>query len=124
MKAREGWLSLAEIPNDFAVGTGKDPLYLTVAQEGETLSSKASKGPSGDIVASTIPHDSMTMLTIKSNLDKELKFDLYISPDGRRFQYTSTCALIPKASNFESWPYAIHSFAIGNVRIAKEHTCD
>ncbi len=64
-----------------------------------------------------------TLLKVANGGDRALKFDLYISPDGERFQYTSSCTLIPKGAGYESWPYPIFAFALGNVRETKAVVC-
>ena len=64
------------------------------------------------------------MLKVSNKTDRQLKYDLYISPDGERFQYTSSCILVPNGGGFEMWPYAVHSFAIGRVRDASWQTCE
>ena len=123
-KSTEQWLSRSTIPESFAIGTGAPPIALDVTG---MVAMPAADAASAEIIASRESDEGAdTMLTIKSRLDTTVKFDLYISPDGERFQYTSSCPLGPQHSNFESWPYRIHSFAIGNPRIVSENqlTCE
>jgi len=64
------------------------------------------------------------MLKVSNQTNRQLKYDLYISPDGQRFQYTSSCILVPNGAGVEMWPYVIHSFAIGRVRDTTSATCE
>ena len=66
------------------------------------------------------------MLTVKSDLPVAIKFDLYLSQDGERFTYTSSCALTPGISSFEMWQQPVREFAIGNPRVVdrKRISCD
>ena len=120
-QAEPQWITRDALPTSFVVGAGDQPLWLAVAVvDGKVV---AAADPGG-INAKRSGDGEMTMLNVTSTLDAQIKYDLYISPDGEHFLYTSTCALMPKMSNFESWPYRIHTFALGNARITTEHVCN
>jgi hypothetical protein len=60
--------------------------------------------------------DDQTLVTLASGAPRTLKVDLYISPDGERWSYTSSCPIRPKLSVYENWPYAIPFMALANPR--------
>ncbi len=111
---QQGWVSRSALPADFVVGGADTPLSWTAPGESSAI-----------VVAERMAGDKAdgTMLNVSNKTGRQLKYDLYISPDGAHFQYTSTCVLIPNGTGFESWPYAIHSFAIGHVRDETSATC-
>ena len=113
--ARAGWVARADLPADFVVGDARSPLAWPgdAAAQPMVLAERLAGQDSGG-----------TMLKVASHDPRPLKYDLYISPDGKRFQYTSTCVLIPQGAGFESWPYPIAAFALGHVREVKAMTCE
>lgn len=106
------------LPAGFAVGSGSPVLALQVEiADGEVVaSSPAGEGP-GNLRATRSGDAAETMLTVSSDLPVAVKFDLYISTDGERFTYTSTCGLTPGISSFEMWKQPVVAFALGNPRV-------
>ena len=70
--------------------------------------------------------DRLMVTKVRSDLAVAIKFDLYLSQDGERFVYTSSCALTPGISSFEMWRQPVREFAIGNPRVVdgKRISCD
>jgi len=110
-----------QLPSGFAISDGKSPFGLAVKANGSQLESvPATDLPAATITLTRSSEDDGTSIKVKSSLNLMIKYDLYISPDGKRFVYTSTCPLVPNGSGFEMWPHPIHSFAFGNPRVISE----
>jgi len=115
----------AQLPAGFAIGSGSPVLALQVeVADGGVVSSSPAAG--GNLRATRSGSEAEPMLTVKSDLPVTIKFDLYLSRDGERFTYTSSCALTPGISSFEMWQQPIREFAIGNPRVVdgKRISCD
>ena len=65
-----------------------------------------------------------TTLMVSSTLPDAIKFDLYVSTDGERFEYASTCGVTPGVSSFEMWERPITLFAMGNPRVLPKGRMD
>lgn len=120
-------LARAEIPEGFAVGSGDPPLGLRVELEGGGVGgSAAAVPPAANVIASGVAGDGEATLSIRHDLEVSLKFDLYISEDGERFRYASSCAVTPGISSFELWQHPVRAFALGNPRVvdAGKLACD
>jgi len=120
-------LAKSEIPAGFAIGSGNPVLALKVDIDGGQVKSVANtEATTANVTATGSSADGETMLTIKHDLDVTIKFDLYISADGERFEYTSSCAITPAISSFEMWAQPIRAFALGNPRViaGNKVTCD
>ena len=118
-------LARAQLPAGFAIGSGSPVLALQVEiADGKVVSS--SPAGSGNLRATRSGSDGEPMLTVKSDLPVAIKFDLYLSRDGERFTYTSSCALMPGISSFEMWQQPVSEFAIGNPRVVdgQRISCD
>ena len=108
----------SEIPAGFAIGGGQPPLALRVdVDDAGVRSVHAAEASEANITANGDSQDGRTMLTIEHTLNVVLKFDLYVSRDGERFAYTSSCAVTPGIASFEMWEQPIRAFAIGNPRV-------
>jgi len=116
----------ADLPPGFVVGSGEPALALRVQIEGGQLTSAPADLATANVTASGGYEDGQAMLTIRHELDVAVKFDLYISQDGKRFVYTSSCGVTPGISSFEMWPEPIRAFALGNPRAMAtgKLTCD
>ena len=120
-------LSKSEIPSGFAVGSGTPPLALKVELDaGQVKSATVADVASANLTASGQLDAGEATLSISHALDVTLKFDLYISDDGERFVYTSSCAVTPGISSFELWQQPVRAFALGNPRVVDKNrlTCE
>jgi len=108
------------LPAGFARGDANAPIGLLVAVDaaGTVTNRPAGTGEKADVVLVRKAMGEGTSVNITNSTSAMLKYDLYISPDGVRFQYTSSCPLPAGGGGYEMWPYPIHSFAIGNLRVA------
>jgi len=119
-------LTRAQLPAGFAVGSGRPVLALRVeVADGKVVSSSPATNDA-NLRATRSGSAAEPMLTVKSDLPVAIKFDLYLSQDGERFTYTSSCALTPGISSFEMWRQPVREFAIGNPRVVdgKSIRCD
>jgi hypothetical protein len=57
------------------------------------------------------------MAEIANRTKQRFKVDLWISRDGVRFVYTSSCPLPPGGSSFEDWPGHVRWLYMSNPRI-------
>ncbi len=104
----------------FAIGAGDPALALQVELiDGKVASSAPTSGSQGNLRAMRSGDASAPMLTVSSELRVAVKFDLYLSSDGKRFVYTSSCALTPGISSFEMWQQPVREFALGNPRVVE-----
>lgn len=120
-------MSKSEIPAGFAVGSGQPPLALKVDVDGQGVRNvRIADAAEANVRARGDAQDGRAMLTIEHDLGVALKFDLYVSADGDRFEYASSCAVTPGVSSFEMWERPIRAFAIGNPRVVDgdEIPCD
>jgi len=120
-------LARSEIPAGFAIGGGEPALALKVeVADGKVTSFASADATAANVTASGSSADGQTMLNIRHDLDVVLKFDLFISSDGERFEYASSCAVTPAISSFEMWEQPIRAFALGNPRVVAQDkmTCE
>ncbi|HSC86184.1 MAG TPA: hypothetical protein VLC09_02895 [Polyangiaceae bacterium] len=116
----------AELPAQHWLLTGKDPIQLKVeaGADGALTVAAAEPGTENLTLSFASRTPSSTMVEVKSRAPLALKFDLFISPNGSEYYYTSSCPLASNVedgfSGFENWPHPIHSLAVGNIRSATQ----
>lgn len=108
----------AELPQGFAIGSGSPVLALQVEVVDGKVASWAPAGEgTGNLRGTRSGDAAQTTLMVSSGLPQAIKFDLYVSADGERFEYASTCGVTPGVSSFEMWERPITAFAMGNPRV-------
>ncbi|PPJ41576.1 MULTISPECIES: hypothetical protein [unclassified Pseudoxanthomonas] len=118
-------LTRAELPQGFAIGSGSPVLALQVEVADGKVASWAPAGEGGGNLRGTRSGDAaQTTLMVSSALPEAIKFDLYVSTDGERFEYASTCGVTPGVSSFEMWERPITQFAMGNPRVLPKGRMD
>ena len=118
-------LARAELPPGFAIGSGSPALALQVDVVGDKVVSWAPAQPGAGNLRGTRSGDAgQTTLMVSSTLPDAIKFDLYVSTDGERFEYASTCGVTPGVSSFEMWERPITLFAMGNPRVLPKGRMD
>ena len=118
-------LARAELPPGFAIGSGSPALALQVDVVGGKVVSWAPAQPgAGDLRGTRSGDAGQTTLMVSSTLPDAIKFDLYVSTDGERFEYASTCGVTPGVSSFEMWERPITLFAMGNPRVLPKGRMD
>lgn len=111
-------LPVDDLPQGTVKTDGKSPLYLLVRiSGGKVIAFENATQKSANVTATFSPTNGTT-IKFTSTLDVALKFDLYISSDGRRFEYTSSCPLMAQKGLFENWPHAVPWLAITAVVVA------
>jgi hypothetical protein len=77
------------------------------------------KAESTDLVMGAVPNTAptpMTTLALTNRSARPLKVDLWISNDGQRYRYTSSCPIGPGARSSESWPGVVPWVYVSNPR--------
>lgn len=113
--ARErGIIATSELPAGFIKLDPVAKNFLRVS--GDPLALEASDESNGNVTMAIASrnHD-MTMVSVAATTEGKLKLDFYISPDGERWQYTSSCP-VSTVANYETWPHDITHIAVANPR--------
>ena len=111
-------LTRGDLPAGFAIGTGSPSLALQVELvDGKVTTSAPAGDAPGNLRATRSGDATQTTLMVSSTLPVAVKFDLYVSSDGERFEYASSCGVTPGVSSFEMWERPIQAFAMGNPRV-------
>lgn len=111
-------LARGELPAGFAIGTASPSLALQVEVVDGKVSTSAPAGDTpGNLRAARSGDATQTTLMVSSTLAEAVKFDLYVSLDGERFTYASSCGVTPGISSFEMWEQPVKLFALGNPRV-------
>lgn len=117
-------LARAELPPGFAIGSGSPALALQVDVVGDKVSWAPAQPGAGNLRGTRSGDAGQTTLMVSSTLPDAIKFDLYVSTDGERFEYASTCGVTPGVSSFEMWERPITLFAMGNPRVLPKGRMD
>ena len=118
-------LARAELPPGFAIGSGSPALALQVdVFGGKVVSWAPAQAGAGNLRGTRSGDAGQTTLMVSSTLPDAIKFDLYVSTDGERFEYASTCGVTPGVSSFEMWERPITLFAMGNPRMLPKGRMD
>lgn len=111
-------LQSERLPAGTVKADGKSPLYLLVkVKDGKVTGYESATQKTANVTA-TFSASNGTTITFTSTLDTALKFELYISADGRRFVYTSSCPLMARKSLYENWPHPVPWLAITGVAVS------
>lgn len=111
-------LARGDLPAGFAIGSASPSLALQVeVVDGKVTASAPAGDASGNLRAARSGDATQTTLMVSSTLAEAVKFDLYISLDGERFTYASSCGVTPGISSFEMWEEPVKLFALGNPRV-------
>ncbi|KRA46670.1 hypothetical protein [Pseudoxanthomonas sp. Root630] len=118
-------LARTELPQGFAIGSGAPVLALQVEVADGKVASWAPAGEgTGNLRGTRSGDAAQTTLMVSSTLPEAIKFDLYVSTDGERFEYASTCGVTPGVSSFEMWERPVALFAMGNPRVLPKGRMD
>lgn len=111
-------LARGDLPAGFAIGSASPSLALQVeVVDGKVTASAPAGDAPGNLRAARSGDATQTTLMVSSTLAEAVKFDLYISLDGERFTYASSCGVTPGISSFEMWEQPVKVFALGNPRV-------
>ncbi len=111
-------LARGDLPAGFAIGSASPSLALQVeVVDGKVTASAPAGDAPGNLRAARSGDATQTTLMVSSTLAEAVKFDLYISLDGERFTYASSCGVTPGISSFEMWEEPVKLFALGNPRV-------
>jgi len=111
-----GVMAAEDLPVGHVVVSGNDPFYLRLSGT-DTLTLEPADEATADLVVHFASRDhDMTMVSLKASGERTLKLDFYISPDGKRWQYSSSCPLKGTMGTFENWPHMLPFLALANPR--------
>lgn len=115
---QQRWFTRDQVPDGFVLGDGRALLGLVVDidLQKRVVARMPQAAEDANISLIRTEMGQGTTVRVSNGTQATLKYDLYISPDGIRYQYTSSCPLMTGVSSYENWPMQIHSFAMGNVR--------
>lgn len=97
----------------FRADAGALTLKLSYDASGTPTGFAAGTADDADIVMGFI--NTMTV-KIENHLKQTLKVDLWLSRDGQRFGYTSSCPIAAGGSSHEMWPGAVNWVYVSNPR--------
>lgn len=118
-------LSRGELPAGFAIGDALPSLALQVeVVDGKVAASAPAGDAPGNLRAARSGDATQTTLMVSSALAEAVKFDLYVSLDGEKFTYASSCGVTPGISSFEMWEQPVKLFALGNPRVLPKGRMD
>lgn len=118
-------ITAAELPADRVLTDGSTPVWVALtAQKDGRFELKDSDEASGQIELRMVQRDEqMTMVAIRSQGEKRIKLDLYLSPDGEQYIYTSSCPISPGIVSYESWPHPVAWIAVAAAQIDEAGDC-
>ncbi|HET7842638.1 MAG TPA: hypothetical protein VFL14_00695 [Xanthomonadales bacterium] len=111
-----GVVGTPELPTTHFTTDGTEPLHLRVT-DGEPPVLEAATEADANLVVRLVARDhDMTTFHLKQAGERTLKLDLWISPDGGHWQYTSSCPLRGTVATYENWPQDVRFLAVANAR--------
>lgn len=121
----EAPISAAELPPDRVLTDGSAPTWvaLSPAANGDFALNDSDES-SGQIELRMVQRDEqMTMVAIRSQSAQRIKLDLYLSPDGEQYIYTSSCPIAPGIVSYESWPHPVAWIAVASAQVDTSGEC-
>lgn len=98
-------------------------LYLEVSLQGNEVlgSSESEVSESANLTFSISEMSSGgVMMSIRSRLEKPVKYDLHMVDYQGNYHYTSSCPVMPGSGVFESWSHKIPEIVVSNIRVLEE----
>lgn len=118
--ARDGdSISTSDLPAGYQSTDGAFPLYLkaTVTETGALQLEPADAATANLSLRFIKRSDSQTMVAFSNTLASPVKLDLYISPDGKNYVYTSSCPILAQGGSYETWPHPVAWIALAQARV-------
>lgn len=119
--------SVSEQPKEEGIGIvlanvyPENPIEVVITREGDKLVVSTGEGdPIGTLSFSLTAQNGKAMMEVKNSSGTTIKYDLYMVDNSGSLHYTSSCALMPGLSIFESWPHFIPEIIVANARILDE----
>lgn len=121
-------VELTKLPAGAIKLDGKSATWLLVTvRKGQVVKVESATAKTGNVTVTTVTNETNdTTVKFESHLSKTLKLDLYISSDGKSFNYTSSCPLMAEKALFENWQQSVPWLAVGGARGIddQESACD
>lgn len=112
LERARGIFGTVDLPANHVITDGSKPLFLRVSGQKPLILSPAIEADAQIRVEFTTRNEESTMVSLTSTHPRRIKVDLYLSPDGDRWEYTSSCPL----SVHEMWGYPVAYLALANPR--------
>ena len=119
-RARE-IIARANLPSDSVITDGSEKTYLRIAETGPYTFAHATEADANFTIEFTAREEKMTIVSFHySGGGPVNKIDLYISLDGERWEYTSSC---PIGATFETWSHPVQFLAVAHPHVGREGLC-
>ena len=115
------WLAVAELPAGALRARADRAVLLEVSREDGGAVGSVEPAPlelANLIVRVTRNAPRDVGIALESSLDASVKLDLFVSPDGERFRYISSCPVIAGGSAYEKLAEPVAWVAVARVRLA------
>ena len=116
------WIDADALPSDALRTDGERAVLLevTLPDDGSVLTEVAPLELANLVVRIDQRDRKSVVVGIDNATDAALAFDLYVSPDGRRFRQVRTCPVAARGRAFERWPQRTAWIAVAGVRRATD----
>jgi hypothetical protein len=119
------WIDAAALPSDTLRTDDARALLIEVSlpEDGAVLTEVAPLELANLVVRIDQRDRKQVVIGIDNASAAALAFDLYVSPDGRRFRRIPSCAVAARGRSFERWPERTAWIAVAGVRRAEISAC-
>jgi hypothetical protein len=116
------WLDADALPSDAVRTDGERAMLLEVSlpDDGSVLTEVAPLELANLVIRIDERDRRQVVVGIDNATDAALAFDLFVSPDGKRFRRIASCAVAPRGRSFERWPERTAWIAVAGVRRAAD----
>jgi len=121
-QAAGAWLDAANLPSDAQRTDGTRAVLLEVSlpEDGSVLTEIAPLELANFVLRIDERDRRQVVVGIDNATAERLAFDLYASPDGRRFRRIPACPVEARGRGFARWPERTREVAVAGVRRATE----
>ena len=116
------WIDADSLPSDALRTDGERAMLLevTLPEDGSTLTQVAPLELANLVIRIDQRDRKSVVVGIDNATDAALAFDLFVSPDGKRFRPIRACPVAARGRAFERWPERTAWIAVAGVRRATE----
>jgi hypothetical protein len=117
------WRARDELPDDAVVGNDVRALLLEVTlRDGAVHTVETAPLELANLIVRVVSSDvRRSSISLDSTLDRALKLELFVSPDGQRFRAVSSCPIIANGSAYEMFAEPVAAMAVARIRVADEN---
>ena len=120
------WVDADALPSDALRTDGERAMLLevTLPEDGSVLTEVAPLELANFVIRIDESDRKQVVVGIDNATDAALAFDLFVSPDGKRFRRIGSCPVAARGRSFERWPQRTAWIAVAGVRRAAESDAD